>query len=202
LRFVRDRAGCASARLRYSAEADRREVTGNRSRHRVGERFANVGEQHGRAVDGNQRLQPVRRDPADREDAGLGCFDEEERLVADLRREGHREDALVDVRLDLFAARAQPDLDLRLLLREERLGGSRAFEREVLDVDLVDGERDALRASPGTCGSTMMWCPSEVKQAILPSRRSERRRVAPNFRQDRQKLRHQTAGVIRRAGSS
>ena len=56
------------------------------------------------------------RHAADREEPGLRRFGQEERLVADLRRQRHGQHALVDVRLDLLAARAQAHFDLGLLL--------------------------------------------------------------------------------------
>ena len=114
------------------------------ARHRIGQRLADVREEHRRAVDRDDLLQMLGRHAADREEPGLRRLDEEERLVGDLRRQRHRQHALVDVGLDLLAARAKAHLDLRLLLVQERLRRAGALEREVLEIDLVDAERGAL----------------------------------------------------------
>ncbi len=53
--------------------------------------------------------------PRMREKPGLRRLDQEQRLVAGLRGHRDREHALVDVLLDLLAARAQADLDAAAL---------------------------------------------------------------------------------------
>ena len=129
-------------------EIDRHEMDRRKAgaRHRVGERLADVREEHGRAVDRDDLLQMLGGHAADREESRLRRLDQEQRLVADLRRQRHRQHAFVDVGLDLLAARAKADFDLRLLLVQERLRRAGVLEREVLEVDLVDAERGALGA--------------------------------------------------------
>src|SRR5262245_14905951 len=80
-------------------EANRREMYRRKARPHdgIGERFADVREEDRRAVDRDDRLELLLRDPANREDARLRGFDEEERLVADLCRERHGQHAFVDV---------------------------------------------------------------------------------------------------------
>jgi hypothetical protein len=97
-------------------------IGGTRARHGVGERLADVGKEDGRAVDRDDLLQMLGRNAADSEKARLRRLDEEQRLVADLRRQRDGQHRFVDVRLDLLAARAEADLDLRLFLHENDCG--------------------------------------------------------------------------------
>ena len=107
----------------------------------IGDRFPRVRKQHVRAVNGQHRLDLGERYPADPEYAGLRRFDQEQRLVAVLRRDRDREHAFEHGLLDLLAAAAQTDFDLGRFLGRERLRRSRVFEREVLEVDLFDSQR-------------------------------------------------------------
>ena len=86
------------------------------------------------------------RDAANAEHPRLRHFDEEQRLVGDLRGDGDREHTLVDVLVDLLGARAQADFDLRRFGELERLGRTGVFERQILDVDLLDRQLDGLEA--------------------------------------------------------
>ena len=77
---------------------------------------------------------------ADLENAGLRDLDQENGLLADLGRDGHRQDRLENAIADGFAAGRQRDFDLRRVLQQERLRGTGIFQRQILDVDALDGE--------------------------------------------------------------
>ena len=91
-------------------------------------------------MDREHRLQLFSRDASDAEDAGLRRFNQEDRLVAGARGDRQCEHALVHVLVDLLAARAEADFDLRRFAHLERLRGAGVLKRKVLDVDLVDLE--------------------------------------------------------------
>ena len=65
------------------------------------------------AVDGEHALDLVGRDALIVKTPACDGLDEEQRAVADLRGQRDGQHRLVDVGLDLVAARAQADLDLR-----------------------------------------------------------------------------------------
>src|SRR5690606_4550493 len=111
---------------------------------RVGDVRAQVGIDDVRADDVEQHGKLVLGDPADLEDAGLLRLDEEQGLVAHLRGDGERHDALVDAVGDGLAAHVELDLDLGTLLLEEDLRRMRHLEREILQVDTLDRENRIL----------------------------------------------------------
>ena len=105
-----------------------------------GDDFACIREEDVRAGDGDQRLKGFVRHVEDAEDAGLTDFDEENGLLADACRDGHRQDDFVGTAAKVAAVGLQLNLDLRRILFEEDLGGIRHLDGEVLQVQLFDRE--------------------------------------------------------------
>src|SRR5207245_399331 len=115
----------------------------SRACERVGNRLADVWEQHVRTMDAENRLDVRQWHAFDPEYASLRRLDQEQRFVAGLGSHGDGQHALEDALLYLLAAAAQADLNLRRwrFLERERLRRTRVFERQVLDVDLLDLQR-------------------------------------------------------------
>jgi hypothetical protein len=98
-----------------------------------------------------RRPQIGRRRPGilDPEDPRLRHLDEEQRLVARLRRHGHGDDALEERLVEPLRGVLELHFDLRLRRLEEHLRAVRRLDRGVLDVDLLDAEDGLLRIGHG-----------------------------------------------------
>ena len=107
----------------------------------VGDDGAQVGIDDAGAVDAEDLLQRLFRDVADLEDAALLGLDQEQRLVVDRGRDRRRHRDLVGRLGDHLGAQPEVDLDLRLALLEQDLRRVRLLERQVLQVQPLDGEQ-------------------------------------------------------------
>ena len=142
----------------------------------------------------------IRRMPPDLEHAALGDFHQEHIAVAaELCRHGDGEHHFEEAFVEPAALGAQLDVDFGRLALEVDLRGARHFERQILDVDLFDGE-DGLRVFghfkfPGVglwgCISAG-FRPLGCARALRPSRRAAAGRAGPRGRgrRDRRNRRH------------
>ena len=122
-------------------------------------------------MDRQDRLKLVGAHAADAENSGLRRFNQKYRLVAGARGDRQREHAFVHVLVDLLAARAKADLDLRRFRHLERLRRTGVLERQILDVDLLDRElhkRTGIARRWRALGFGHRTTPAKGKTTSLP----------------------------------
>ncbi len=93
----------------------------------------------GQAI-GDQRLQLLIRHVLDAEDAPLAHFDQEHGLVFEFGGHGHRQDDFEDAIANATPAGIELNLDLGCSALEEDFRRVRHLDRQVLDVELFNGE--------------------------------------------------------------